>query len=133
MWSFLGSSVDLLHAALMAAWALGIPLLFVRRWPRARAVYGAFAAVFIVVSQLSRLVLGECFFTTIARACWQRASPTALGASPEWFTVRMATLVFRMTPTHRSVVALSETLILVTAAAALASFARDARSASPRS
>jgi hypothetical protein len=118
--------VDVLHALLMAAWALGMPLLFWHRWPRLTRAYAAFAIIFIVVSQGSRMVLGECFFTTIARWLWEH--PSASGAAPhassEWFSVRLAEAIFRMTPSHRSVVILSEALTLVVAAGTLFSMRR---------
>ena len=37
MWSALAACVDLAHALFMAAWVLGLPLLFLRRWPTADA------------------------------------------------------------------------------------------------
>jgi hypothetical protein len=109
----LGAGIDLLHALLMAAWMLGLPLLFWHRWPRLTTRYAAYAIAFIVANQVSSYLLGECFLTSLARACWQRAGAVPSG---EWFTVRLAEAVFRLTPSHRSVRLSSEALILVTAA-----------------
>ena len=118
MWQLLGSMVDVVHALLMTGWILGLPLLFVRRWPRLTQAYGVYAIAFIVTSQLSQAALGECFLTTISRDLWQR-SPASLPSSNEWFTVRLAKWVFDMTPSHRAVVVLSELLIFLTAVGAL--------------
>src|SRR2546421_10813670 len=102
MWSMLGASLDLLHALLMAAWVLGLPLLFWRRPPGAARAYGVYAIGFIVVSQGSHAALGECFLTAVARACWRHASLLGGSAqvSNEWFTVRLSQAIFRLTPSH---------------------------------
>jgi hypothetical protein len=116
MWQVFGSTVDVVHALVMAVWVLGLPFLFVRRWPRLTHAYGIYAIAFICTSQLSHLALGECFLTTISRGLWERSFTS--GAPPddssEWFTVRLAKWVFDMSPTHRAVVILSELLILLT-------------------
>jgi hypothetical protein len=114
MWEFLGSSVDVVHALLMAAWVLGLPFLFVRRWPAITRAYGIYAISFIFVSQMSHLVLGECFLTTVARSLWQRSAASTID-SGEWFTVRLARWVFDKSPSHRAIVIASEILIFVTA------------------
>lgn len=135
MWTALAASIDLAHALLMAAWVLGLPLLFWHRWPRATRAYAAFAVVFVVVNLGSRALLGECFLTTLARACAQRAALSGGGpVSQEWFTVRIAEAVFRMTPSHRGIKVVSEALILLTALGVLASAwsrGRHARHATP--
>lgn len=120
--ALLGATIDLLHATLMALWVLGLPLLFVRRWPRLAAGYAVYAIVFIVANQVSFLLLGECFLTTLARACWRRA-----GTSPsaEWFSVRLAEAVFGLTPSHLVVRRLSEALILLTALGVLLRAVRE--------
>jgi hypothetical protein len=114
----LGSTVDVVHALLMAAWVVGLPLLFLRRWPRTTRIYGVYAISFIVMSQVSQITLGECFLTTISRGLWE-SSPGAARGSDEWFTVRLAKWVFDKTPSHRAIVLLSEFLILLTATGAL--------------
>ncbi len=123
MWSTLAACVDFAHASLMAAWVLGLPLLFFRRWPRATRAYAVYAIAFVALNLASRALLGECFLTTLARACWQEAA-RAGGRVPvprEWFTVRMAEAVFRLTPSHRGIKLASEALIFVTAIGVLAS------------
>src|SRR5689334_15774323 len=102
----------------MLGWIAGLPLLFWQRYPRATRWYAAYALVFVVLNQGSRYLLGECFLTTIARQLWEHG-----GAPPhrEWFTVRVATAVFHMTPSHRSITVLSELLLAVTAVGALVS------------
>ncbi len=114
MWAVLASAIDLVHALAMVAWVVGLPLLFVRRWPRLRLGFAVYAIVFVVISQVSMLFLGECFLTTLARWAWERA-PAGV-ASREWFTVRLAYVVFGMAPSHRTVSRASEALIVVTAA-----------------
>ena len=118
MWAILAAGVDFVHALLMAAWVGGLPLLFWHRWPRFTRVYGVYAVAFILVSQGSHWLFGECFFTTIARWC---ARSSAAPISDEWFTVRVAQSVFRLTPSHRAIVWVSEALILMTALGALSS------------
>jgi hypothetical protein len=119
----LAATVDLVHALLMAAWALGLPLLFWRRWPRATRAYAAYAIAFVVVNQLSQALLGECILTVVARALWEHAPAGAdlggAGATDEWFTVRLARAVFGLTPSHHAIKVASEVLILATAAGVL--------------
>jgi hypothetical protein len=117
MWPTVGAVVDLAHATLMALWVVGLPLLFVRRWPRISQVYALFAIAYILVNQVSYYLLGECILTTLSRAAWERAA-IAIGAhSPtrEWFTVRLAQAVFGLSPSHRSIKLMSEALIFITA------------------
>ena len=123
MWQVLGSIVDVVHALSMVAWIVGLPLLFFsRRCPRLTRAYSIYAIVFIVVSQLSQLALGECFLTTLARWFWEHpSSGAAPAASHDWFTVRMAKAIFDMSPSQRSIVIVSEVLILLTAAGVLLS------------
>jgi hypothetical protein len=120
MWQLLASLVDAFHALAMAAWVVGMPLLFWHKWPRLSRAYSAYALSFIVLYQASRWFLGECFLTTIARALWQRGTPPG-GAPPsnEWFTVRLAQAVFELTPSHRSIIVTAQVLVLVTALGAL--------------
>ncbi|MCU0682894.1 MAG: hypothetical protein MUF34_11695 [Polyangiaceae bacterium] len=125
IWQALGASVDLFHALLMVMWVVGLPLLFWHRWPRLTRAYGVYSIAFIVVSQTSQYFLGECVFTTLARALWQQASPDGVAqVSSEWFTVRLAEAVFHLTPSHRSIKRLSEALILVSAVGALIAMRR---------
>lgn len=129
LWSVLGTTVDLIHALSMAAWAIGLPLLFWHRWPRLSRAYAVYAIVFVIASQGSRLLIGECFLTAIARAFWQHpGTPPTVGASAhEWFTVRLARAVFSMSPSHRSIAIASELLAVFTAAGVLFAMRRLAR------
>lgn len=117
MGAILGALVDFVHALLMVAWVLGLPLLFWHRWPRVTRAYAIYAVAFVVVSQTSHALIGECFLTTIARLCWEAAGPVRDGAPlpDEWFTVRLAEAVFRLTPSHRAIKIASEILIVATA------------------
>jgi hypothetical protein len=113
MWNELGAFVDVLHAALMAAWILGLPLLFWHRWPHLSRMYGVFAVGFVLSSRLSHYLIGECFLTSLARRLWQAGRSEA--NTDEWFTVRFARLVFGLTPSHRVIAIGSEVLVFVTA------------------
>lgn len=125
MWAVLGSAVDLIHALAMTLWLVGLPLLFMRRWPRARVAYAGYALGFIVLSQTSMVVLNECFLTTLARWCWDQGP--AHRVSHEWFTVRISRFVFGMAPSHRVISRATEALVFVTAAGALVSVLRSRR------
>lgn len=118
----LAALIDLLHAVSMVVWAAGLPLLVWRKHPHLSRAYAVYALAFVLVSQLSQWVLGECFLTTLARWAWE--SQPAGSAPPdvdEWFTVRLARAVFGATPSHRAIVWVSELSIVVTAALALRS------------
>jgi hypothetical protein len=118
MWQTLAVGTDFVHAMLMVAWMVGLPLLVWHRWPRVAYGYALYAIVFVVVSQLSQWFLGECFLTSIAIFFWQHV-PSAAPDSQEWFTVRLAQAVFHMAPSHRSIAVVSELMVVMTALAAL--------------
>src|SRR5258708_30397374 len=103
MFPVLGSLVDVLHALLMVAWALGLPLLFCRRYRHLARAYAVYAVVFIVLNQGSRLFLGECFLTTLSRYLWEHGGAPPRSAPGEWFTVRVAMAGFHLTPSHPSI------------------------------
>jgi len=105
-------ATDLIHALLMVAWILGLPLLFWHRFPKLSVSYCVFSLAFIIVNQASQYFLGECVFTTIA--VWLYTH-TNVGAPQEWFTVRLAQAIFGLIPTHRSIKLLTEILIGVSA------------------
>lgn len=130
MWTVLGVGIDLIHALAMVAWLVGFPLLFVRRWPRARLAYAAYAVLFIVASQASMIVLDECFLTTLTRWCWSHDAANVV--SNDWFTVRLARAVFGMAPSRRVISRISEALVLTTAAGVIVSVLRAHRHAAPR-
>jgi hypothetical protein len=114
------------HAVLMALWVLGLPLLFWRRWPAATRAFAVYAVAFVIVNLASRALLGECFLTTLARTLWHHAAHGSSGSRApvpdEWFTVRAAQAIFRLTPSHQLIKRLSEILIFATAVGVL--FAR---------
>ncbi len=125
MWIALGVGVDLIHAFAMTAWFVGFPLLFVRRFPRARLAYAIYAVTFIVASQASMLLMDECFLTAITSWCWHH--DPAHVVSNDWFTVRVARAVFGMAPSRHFISRLSEALVLVTAAGVIISVVRSRR------
>ena len=117
MWQALGSAVDVMHALLMAAWLLGMPLLFWHGRPALTRAYAVYATAFVVISQLSRPIFGECVFTTLARWLWNHPSGSSrVDAAPdEWFTVRLSRAVFATAPSHR-VIAISSEIVSAVAA-----------------
>ena len=119
----LAVGTDFVHAMLMAAWIGGLPLLFWHRWPAATRIYAVYAVGFVVVSQLSQWLLGECFLTSIALSFWKQV-PSSAPVSTEWFTVRVAQDIFHMAPSHRAIVWASEPIIFATAAGTLWSLHR---------
>jgi hypothetical protein len=135
MWQAAAIGVDFVHAALMAAWFAGLPLLFCRRWPRAARVYAIYAIAFVGASWLSRWLWGECFLTAIGIYFWEHV-PSSAPVSNEWFTVRIARGVFHLAPSHRSIVLVSEGMIVATALGVLLRVrrlrARASRSYRPR-
>ena len=111
MYAVLAVSADFLHLAAMVVWAIGLPLLFWHRWPKASVGYGWYAVSFVLVSQLSHLTLGECFLTTVSRALWTAAGDPTAGS----FTVRLVNAVAGVRPSEESAVLAWEVAILVTA------------------
>lgn len=127
MLAILGSAVDFLHALLMIAWVIGLPLLFWHRYPRLSRWYAIYAVSFIVLSQGSQMLTGECFLTTLATALWRHGSAPAGSEPAEWFTVRFARAVFHMSPSHHAISRAAEALILVTSVGLLLSMYRHRR------
>lgn len=115
----------------MAVWVLGLPLLFARapRWRRLRRGFAYYAIGFVVVSQISQAILGECFLTTLVRPLWERGG---YASSSEWFTVRLAQWVFGMIPSHRAISRISEALVVLTAAGVLFTLAHERASAAKK-
>jgi hypothetical protein len=134
MYPTLASTVDFAHAMFMVAWVLGLPLLFWRKHPRLTRAYAVYAIVFIVIYQLSRVFLGECFLTTISRWLWQHGGAPPRTSPNEWFTVRIAVAIFHLTPSHRSITIIGQILVFVSAVGMLLSLrrSREARGAGAR-
>jgi hypothetical protein len=113
MWRALAVTVDSIHAIAMLTWAVAIPLLFVRRWPRLQLACAIYAISFIEASQASMLVFHECFLTKIAS--WLAGRGVTPMGGGEWFTERVAYTVFGMAPSREGISRLSELLIACTA------------------
>jgi hypothetical protein len=107
MYRFLAALVDVFHATLMVAWVVGFPLLFWRRWPLMTRIYAWYALVFVLVSQLSHLLLDECVFTTLARALRALGGAVETGRIP--FSLRLVDYVAGIRPSTGSIVLLWET------------------------
>lgn len=118
---YIAVAIDMLHALLMVAWIVGLPLLFWRGLPRVSFVYCIFSIVFIIVNQVSHYTLGECVFTTIANWFYSQAGH---GAPDEWFTVRMTHLIFGVVPSHRGIKVATEVLIGISAVGGMLTFFR---------
>ncbi len=127
----LATFLDFFHALVIAAWALGLPLLFWQRWPRLSRAYAAYAVAFVTLNLLSDWIIGECFLTTITRYFWDNASSRPANTS-EWFTVRFAELVFKLTPSHEAIKLVSKALVFVTAIGALVHVNASARGGAGR-
>lgn len=110
--ALLASAVDVLHAAAMILWVLGFPLLVWHGWPRWSRAYAWYSMVFVVLSQGSHWLLGECFLTTISRWLWQGVA--ASGKEPDvLFTVRFVNFVAGIRPSERAAVLVWEFAVVV--------------------
>jgi hypothetical protein len=120
MYAWLAIASDLAHLAAMLAWALGLPLLFWHRWPRLSLVYGWYGLLFVLASQLSHVLIGECFLTSSSRWLWEAAGdPTASS-----FTVRLVDTVAGFRPSERSVIVAWQIGVIATCIGALWSMHR---------
>jgi hypothetical protein len=128
----LWAAVELLHALLLVLWIACMPLLFWRRWPRLTRWSCVYAIAFVLISQGSHHLLGECFLTTLSRTVWEHGAADAAQPPGEWFTVRLARRIFGMAPSQRAVVMAWEAGILVTAIGVLLALRRPSRSAGAR-
>lgn len=124
MAAYAAAAIDLVHVLAMIAWIAGLPILLTSRWPRLKRTYAIYAVTFVVLTQVSRLVLGECFLTTLVRPLYERAGATI---SPDWFTVRLSRAVFGLAPSRRAITVVSQVLVAITAAGALLSLRRQSR------
>lgn len=100
----------------MLAWGLGMPLLFWHRLPKLSRAYMWFSMAFVVITVVSRAVLGECFLTTIARELW-----LAGGGFRDHvpFTVIATERIAGIRPTTREAVLFWEIAVFVTSAGGL--------------
>lgn len=110
MYAALATTTDLLHLGAMLAWGIGLPLLFWHRWRGLSLAYTWFALGFVVVSQVSHLMLGECFLTTVSRALWEAAGDVTVGS----FTARLVNRVAGFRPSEQAVVIAWEVAIVLT-------------------
>ena len=111
------SLVDTVHAALMVAYFVGIPLLFYHRWPRVSHIYAVFAVTFVIFSQGPKLIWGHCFLTPLASELWHRSGTSVVAT--EWFTVRLSNLVFHSAPSHRIISWIGDAFVLIAAVGAV--------------
>ena len=109
--------VDTVHAALMVAYFVGIPLLFFHRWPRVSRIYAVYAVTFVIFSQGPKLLWGHCFLTPLAGELWHRSGTSVVAT--EWFTVRLSNLVFHSAPSHRIISWIGDAFVLTTAVGAV--------------
>jgi hypothetical protein len=112
----LAASVDLLHAASMLLWGLGLPLLVWHRFPRLSRAYMWFASLFVVVTVLSQQLLGECVLTAWARALWRAGGGYRDGVP---FMALLANSVAGIRPSRREIVLVWELAVLITSVGSL--------------
>lgn len=117
IYEFLSGGVDLIHAAAMIVWVLGLPLLFWHRWPRLSRTYIIYALVFVVITRVSHEILGECFLTTVSRELWNASGLATRGHSS--FTVRFVNAVAGIRFTEHTAVLLWEASVFVCSAGML--------------
>jgi hypothetical protein len=125
MSAILAAIIDSIHAILMIIWIVGLPLLFWRRYPRLSHLYAYYVIAFVVINQLSFLLLGECVLTTLARFVYQ-SDPNRITSHryDEWFVVRISQAVFNLAPSHRLIRFATKALIFVMASTWLVMFFR---------
>jgi hypothetical protein len=107
----LAMSVDAIHLSAMLLWGLGLPLLVWHGRPALSRLYMCYAVGFVIVSVVSRQLLGECFLTTLARSLWAAAG-AARGSAP--FTSIAVNAVASVVPSNRTVIILWEASVLLT-------------------
>jgi hypothetical protein len=111
--------IDFVHALAMVAWVMGLPVLFLRSWPRARRWYAVYALTFIILSKGSQWLLGACFLTRLSTILWNVGAPHR-GDEPEtWFTVRFAERIFHLRPSEDAVVLAWDVALAVSCAGLL--------------
>lgn len=111
MYVFLANAVDLIHASAMLLWGIGLPLLVWHRLPRLSRWYSIYAIAFVLISVVSRELLGECFLTTLSRELWLAGGGYRDGTP---FTARLANFVAGVRPTDRDVVLAWEAAVVLT-------------------
>jgi hypothetical protein len=116
MLQLLAAITDIVHAGVMLVWGLGMPFLFWHRFARLSRAYMWFSLVFVVVTVASRVLIGECFLTTIARELWL-AGDGFREQMP--FTVLLTEWVAGIRPTAREAVLLWEFAVFVSSAGGL--------------
>ena len=121
----LAAIVDAVHAISMVVWVLGVPLLLIHRWPRATRAYAVYSVTFAILSEGSQALGGECFLTSISRWLWQHQTTEIRSLPDEWFTVRLAKLVFGFIPTHHAIADASKALIVLIGVGVLFTMARE--------
>ena len=110
IWSVLAALVEFVHALLMAAWVVGIPLLLVRRWPRLRLASSAFAMASSSCRGCRSVSSASASSRRMGRRCGPARPPRACGrprprsGSPCAF----AYAVFHLAPSHRAVTLVGE-------------------------
>lgn len=124
VFELLGAAVDGLHAVAMVVWGLGFPLLFWHRWVSLTRIYMLYSLVFIVVSVISHLALGQCFLTVIARELYLAGHHPELRDTTS-FIVRIVEFVAGIRPSERWAVWVWEAGLFAGSAATLWSLHRD--------
>jgi hypothetical protein len=124
VFELLGAAVDALHATAMVVWGLGLPLLVWHRWLSLTRIYMVYSLVFIGVSVVSHLTLGQCVLTVIARDLYLAGHHPELRETTS-FIVRIVELVAGIRPSERWAVWIWEAGLFAGSAATLWSLHRD--------
>lgn len=113
----MASVIEFIHALCMIFWILTIPFLFYHRWPKITLGAIVYNFLFVTVNRLSHWILGECIFTRMAR--WAGGE-----WNNEWFTVKVARLVFGFIPSNKNVTYVEQGILLLVCTGVLISLYR---------
>jgi hypothetical protein len=100
VFELLGAAVDAVHALAMLVWGLGLPLLFWHRRMSLTRIYTVYSLVFIGISVVSHLTLGQCVLTVVARDLYLAGHHPELRETTS-FIVRIVELVAGIRPSER--------------------------------
>ena len=112
----LAAGIDLLHAASMLLWGLGLPLLVWHRFPRLSRGYMWFASAFVIVTVVSQQLLGECVLTTWARTLWRAGGGYRDGVP---VMALLANSIAGRRPSRREIILVWEGAVLLTSVGSL--------------
>lgn len=114
MYTLAASLIDVLHATAMILWVLGFPLLIWHKRPKLSRFYAWYSLAFVVISQGSHWLMGECVLTTVARHLWEAAELS--GTQPKvLFSVRLVNFIAGVRPEEQTAVLVWEWAVVIAA------------------